>query len=269
MPRRWPDDVDAGQANAVGHVNPLLLLQFGRARLGVYNLGTGGNGAEILLDQAIGLRRVEVAGDAQAGVGRMIVAAEEVGDVLARGLGDVFHRADRRPAIGMIGRIKRGQDRFVDQAIGAVLVALATLVLDHVPLVVEFRLGHGREQKAHAVRFHPEGQFEVIRRHGLPIVRAVHGGRAVQPPAHRLDRPKVDLIEVLRALEHHVFEEVGEPGPARPLVLGTDVIPDVDADNGRRVVFVQDDLETIGERELLEFQFRNLWHGRCGGSEES
>ena len=231
----------------------------------MYDLGTGGDGAEILLHQALGLRRIEVAGDAQAGVGRVIVAAEEVGDVLARGLGDVFHRADRRPAIGMIGRIQRGQDRFVDQAVGAVLVALAALVLDHVALVVEFRLGHGREQKAHAVRFHPQGQFQVVRGHGLPIVRAVHGGRAVQPPAHRLDRPEVDLVVVLRALEHHVFEEVGEPGPARPLVLGTDVIPDVDADDGRGVVFVQDDLQTVGERELLEFQFRNLWHGRSWG----
>ena len=235
----------------------------------MYDLGTGGDGAEVLLDQAFCLRRVEVAGDAQAGVGGVIVAAEEVGDVLARGLGDVFHRADRRPAIGVIGRIERGQDRFVDQAVGAVLVALTALVLDHVPLIVEFRLRHGREQEAHAVRFHPEGQFQVIRGHGLPIVRAVHGGRAVQPPTHRLDRPEVDLVVVLRALEHHVLEKVGEPGPARPLVLGTDVIPDVHADNGRGVVFVQDDIQTVGKRKFLEFQFRNLWHGRRGSSEES
>ena len=169
----------------------------------------------------------------------------------------------------MIGRIERGQDRFVDQAVRAVLVTLATLVLDHVALIVEFRLRHGREQEAHAVRFHPQGQFQVIGGHGLPIVGAVHGGRTVQPPAHRLDRPEIDLVIVLRTLEHHVFEEVGKAGPARPLVLGTDVIPDVDADDRRGVVFMQDDIQTVGKREFLEFQFRNLWHGLRGSGEES
>src|SRR5208282_1538684 len=105
------------------------LFQLRRPRRWVYDLGTGGNGAKILLDQALCLRRIEVAGNAEASVGGVIIAAEEVGNVLARGLGDVFHRADRRPAIRMIGRIEGGQDRFVDQAVGAVLVALATLVL--------------------------------------------------------------------------------------------------------------------------------------------
>ena len=57
---------------------------------------------------------------------------------------------------------------------------------------------------------------------------------------------------MLRALEHHVLEEVGEAGPARLLVFRAHVIPDVHRDDRRRMVFVQDHLQAVGERVLLE-----------------
>ena len=60
-----------------------------------------------------------------------------------------------------------------DQPVGPILVALPPLVFHHAPLIVEPFLRHGRQQKGHPVRFHPQGQFQEVRGHGLPIVGAV------------------------------------------------------------------------------------------------
>ena len=70
-----------------------------------------------------------------------------------------------------------------------------------------------------------------------------------------------------------MFEEMGEACAARPLVLRADVIPDVYSDDRRGMVFVQDDLQAVGERVPIELQFGNLrhgfsWRGEEGGGEE-
>ena len=57
---------------------------------------------------------------------------------------------------------------------------------------------------------------------------------------------------MLRALEHQVLEEMRESGPPWRLVFRADVIPEVDGDNGASVVFVQQQLETIGQLVLCE-----------------
>jgi hypothetical protein len=52
---------------------------------------------------------------------------------------------------------------------------------------------------------------------------------------------------VTRPGEHHVLEEVRETGPARHLVLGTNVIPYVDRDSRNGVVYGKNDRETVLE----------------------
>ena len=59
---------------------------------------------------------------------------------------------------------------------------------------------------------------------------------------------EVAVVVVLRALEHQVLEQVREAGAARPLVLGADVIPDVDRDDRAVVILVDDHVEPVGER---------------------
>ena len=54
------------------------------------------------------------------------------------------------------------------------------------------------------------------------------------------------LADVFGALEHHVFEEVGEAGAASALVQRADVIPEVDGDEREAMVFVHEDDETVG-----------------------
>ena len=57
---------------------------------------------------------------------------------------------------------------------------------------------------------------------------------------------------VLGPLEHEVFKEVGETGSAGLLVLRPDVIPDIHGDDRDVMVFVDDDVETVGERAFGE-----------------
>jgi hypothetical protein len=57
---------------------------------------------------------------------------------------------------------------------------------------------------------------------------------------------------VFGALEHEVLEQVGEPCVARPFILGSDVIPEVDGHDRTAVVLVQQHVETVGERVLGE-----------------
>ena len=70
------------------------------------------------------------------------------------------------------------------------------------------------------------------------------------------DRRVLFGLDVLGALEHHVLEEMREAGPARLLVLRTHVVPQLDLDNRRRLVLVQDHDHAIGEHETLVLQLR-------------
>jgi hypothetical protein len=53
-----------------------------------------------------------------------------------------------------------------------------------------------------------------------------------------------------------VLEQVRESGLAGLLVLRADVVPDVDRDDRRLVILVDEERETVLERELPE---RNVW----------
>jgi hypothetical protein len=70
--------------------------------------------------------------------------------------------------------------------------------------------------------------------------------------------------EVLIPLKHHVLEHVRETAPAGRIVLRADVIPDLDGDDGRVVIFHGVNFETIREGEMLELHRRHS-DGRFGG----
>jgi len=56
---------------------------------------------------------------------------------------------------------------------------------------------------------------------------------------------------MLAATEHQVLEKVCEAGLSWLFVLGADAIPQVHGHNGRFVVFVDDQDETVVEHEFL------------------
>ena len=107
-----------------------------------------------------------------------------------------------------------------------------------------------RQQEAHAVRFHPQGELEGVGRHHFPVVRAVGVGRSVERRAGALQRLEEAAIVMLRPLEHQMLEQVRETGMSRMFVLRSDVVPDVDRDDRTRVILVQEHVESIAQRVL-------------------
>ena len=142
------------------------------------------------------------------------------------------------------------RDQVVGLAIGLVL-ALPLFVLHHSALFVEFRLGDGAGEVAHAVGFHPQHRVQRRGGHVLEVVGAVVAGGSVQIGcAQFFEHLEIVGIEVLAAVEHQVLEQVREPGLAALLVLRPDVVPDVDRHDGSFVVLVDDDREPVREHEL-------------------
>src|SRR5207245_271020 len=100
----------------------------------------------------------------------------------------------------------------------------ATLLLHRFALVVEVLVGDG--ERAHPVGFQPQREVQPIRGQGLPKVGAVLGGAPVHYSAGAVDVLEVlRFLHVGRPLEHHVLEEVREPGAAGAPVAGAAVVP--------------------------------------------
>ena len=149
---------------------------------------------------------------------------------------------------------------------GLVFHALAPFVADDVLLVGQRRLVDLLEQVSHAVRLEPERELELIRRNGLVVVGAIVIGRPVQVArAGGLEHAKVRVRRhVLRALEHHVLEQVCKPGPARLLVGRADVIPEIDADHREPTILAEDHFEPVRQLVFLDRHAGNVI--RCGGA---
>ena len=123
------------------------------------------------------------------------------------------------------------------------------------------------DERRQAVALEPEELFEVAGGDGGEVVRAVVVGGAVDAPllevgAQLLDHREVLAGDVLRALEHHVLEEMGEAGAPRLLVLRADVVPLVDVHDRELAVDVQDDLQAVRQGVLLELDVWNLARAR-------
>ena len=187
----------------------------------------------------------------------MVVLPEEGPDVVEARPAQVGRPADGGPVVRVIGCVQGLEQRHRRQAVRAVLVGLAPLVQHDVALVVELRLRQSRQEKSHPVRFHPERQLEGSGRHQFPIVRPVGVGRTIERGAGLLQREEEIAVVVLGPLEHQMFEQVGEPGAPRPLVLRADVIPEVHGDNRTAVVFVDQQRQSVGEHMSGESQFHD------------
>ncbi len=143
-------------------------------------------------------------------------------------------------------------DALVRHAVRPVLVRLLPLVDHHAALQLQHLLVENGEEEGHPLALQPEGELHRVRGNDLVIVGAVQPGGAVVAPAHPLQHPiELTLGAVLRALEQEMLQEMGEPGAARPLVPGADVIHHVDGDHGGAAVLVEHDAHPVGERGRL------------------
>ena len=91
--------------------------------------------------------------------------------------------------------------------------------------------------RTHAVGLEEQAAFEGVGRQRLEVVGVVEVGAAVERAAGRLHVAEVlELLEVRRALEHQVLEQMGEAGAALGLGADADVVEHGDADDGSRSV---------------------------------
>jgi hypothetical protein len=150
-------------------------------------------------------------------------------------------------------------EAFPPGTIGLVVHAPAPLVLHHIPLGVEFLLGHGREELPHPVCLEPERDGELVGRDGLEVVGAFEPGGPVQGAASALDELEVLIRSDLgRSLEEHVLEEVRKARASHPFVGRSHVVPEVHRDDRRRMVLGERNEESIGEPEGVD----RYAHGR-------
>jgi hypothetical protein len=164
---------------------------------------------------------------------------------------------------------------FLDDPVRLVFDALTPLVAHDVLLGREVLRGETVGQIAHAVRLEPQRQLELIRRNRLEVVGPIEVGRAVQIAGARgFEHADVRVgRHVLRALEHHVLEQVREAGAAGVFVGRSDVIPEVHRDEREPVVLGEDDSQPVGKGIHLVFEIRNVarrWlsHGPQRDTEE-
>ena len=134
---------------------------------------------------------------------------------------------------------------------GVVLVPHAALFLHHVAFGQEV-LGVQKEV-LHAVRLEVHGDLEAVGREVLEVRRVVLAREGVVIAAV----PLHDLGELLgtvflRPLEHHVLQEMRHAGLAEPFVPRPDPVPDLEGDHRRLVLFLEQDLQTVGQDRLRD-----------------
>src|ERR1700756_3885949 len=150
----------------------------------------------------------------------------------------------------MAGGIRIFREKLGRDSVGLIF-ALALFVLNYAALQIKFFLTQDTEQMAHAVAFGEEYVVEHGRGNILKIIGAVAVGGAIQiAGADTFHGVDVGVVEILAAAEHEVLEQVGEAGFAGFFVFRADVVPGVYGDDGRFVIFVNQDGEAVGEHKL-------------------
>ena len=186
-----------GEVVLVGEGN--RFLEHGRSWRHVLDRLAGLEFTEVALDEGARLVDLEVAGDGQGDVVRAVPARIEGAHVFEGGSVQVFEGADDRPAIGVIRRVEGFGDDGTEVAVGAVVHALALLVLHHLFLVGERSLGEGLDEEAELFRLCPDDLRKAIGRGRLVVLGHVVGGEAVYRCAAdaRVERIEAAVAEVL------------------------------------------------------------------------
>ena len=152
-----------------------------------------------------------------------------------------------------MGRERVVVDDLVQTPVRLVLDTHPPFFLDDFALPLE-RLAVDAKRR-HPIGLEPQCQRQVVRGQRLPEHGLVFRRVGVAAAADARDDRRVRLgLDVLRALEHHVLEQVSEPGPSWPLVPRADVIPHRHMHDRRRVILGQDHPQPVRQRRYLVFQ---------------
>ena len=153
----------------------------------------------------------------------------------------------------LVGDVVVGElvDQLEGASVGLVVHAQAALLLDCVDLVLERVFGD--HQRPHPVGLEEEREVELVGRQDLVVERALLVGRAVHAAAvHEHQVGMLARADVLGALEHHVLEQVGEPGAALALVARADVVVHRNCEYRGGVVLRNDHAQPVLEARVGE-----------------
>lgn len=156
----------------------------------------------------------------------------------------------------MLRRVEVTRDLFRYAAIGLIFNSLETLILDDGSLRFEFLLREYGEQVGHSISFHPQRQLEKLARHDLVIVGPVVTRCTIDGSAGLLQWTEILAVIVRRSFKHQVFEEMGDASAFGVIVLGTDMVPEIDSDEWNGVVGLQNDPHSVVEAKLLERDYQ-------------
>jgi hypothetical protein len=207
------------------------------------------------LDQLGRLGHVDVPGDGEHRVAGRVVPLEEALRVRYRRRLQVHERAVPVVRVGEGVEHDRRQLQPGEAAVRPVEHVDPDLLLDHVDLVAQVFLG--QPGAAHPVGLQEQRALQGVGRQGLEVVGVVQVGGAVEGAPRALYVSEVrQLLQVFRALEHQVLEEVGEAGAPLRFRADAHVVHHRHADHRRGTVRREDHPQPVGQGEPL---------GRIGG----
>jgi hypothetical protein len=243
---------DRGQRReAVGVGMAALGGEVGLGEVGQARCRAGGHVAEMALHQHLRGFEIEVASHRDDGVADRVVLVEELGRVGDGGRFEVVERAV--PVVGVRVGVEHDGRQLQprEPAVRPVQDIDANLFLDDVDLVAQVLLGKPRA--AHAVGLQKQRALQRVARKRLVVIGVVEVGGPVEGAAAALHVPEVgELFEVGRALEHQVFEEVGEPGATLRFGPDADVVHHRHPDDGSARIGGQDHAQAVGKRDPFD-----------------
>ena len=165
---------------------------------------------------------------------------------------------DDRHAIAMV-EILRRIELFAHQRRGVVLNPLIALFDD------DFTLGEDvvliQTQVDHAVTLHLHHEFEAVRRNALKIGGVVIAREGIVPTAIcRNGSRELARLERFSPLEQEVFKEMRDTRHARRFICRSCPVPDHMHHHRSAVIFNNDDLHAVVEREVGDHILGVQWH---------
>ena len=205
----------------------------------------------MLLHQLERFRRIEVADDRSRRVIRPIKRVVELLQLLDRHILDVAPPTDRRVMIRM--RDVRGREDLLLQRLRRLVLADLKFIPHHRHLRLPVRVA--QPKISHPIRFHRHVAVEMFAADVRVVVRAIEPRRrvvnAADPFQQLIDARAFLAIELRRALEHQMLEQVRRARRAGDFVSRSDAIRHHERQRRARVIGLHQHLQPVAVEPVL------------------